>query len=183
MVDVGDKVRPPGDPPDPGMTYVQKVTGSGAGGRLKPEELVADEFVDERMRVEFPEGVDGEPVVTIGLEVLEAMNGLWKKCLIIKVLNRNVSISVLAKRLREMWNPKGSMKVLDLPRDFFMVRFELEEEYMVALTGGPWRAFSSYLMAQAWTPEFDPMSDEIETTAVWVRLANIPVNYYHRAIL
>lgn len=58
------------------------------------------------------------------------------------------------------------MTVLDLPRQFFMVRFELEDEYITTLTRGPWRAFGSHLVVQAWTPDFDPMTDEIETTPV-----------------
>lgn len=72
---------------------------------------------------------------------------------------------------------------MDLPRQFFMIRFELEDEYLAALTGGPWRVFGSYLMTQTWNPEFDPLRDEIVTTPVWIRLSNIPVNFYHKAIL
>ncbi|XP_013689967.2 uncharacterized protein LOC106393860 [Brassica napus] len=75
------------------------------------------------------------------------------------------------------------MYVMDLPRQFFMVRFEKEEEYLAALAGGPWRAFGSYLMVRAWSPEFDPLKDDIVTTPVWIRLTNIPVNFYHRSIL
>lgn len=183
MVDIGEGTPPPGDPPDPGALWVQKVKGSGAGGRVRPELVMDDEFVEGKVRLEFPGGVDGEPVITIEQEVLDVMNGLWKRCMIVKVLGRSISIAVLSKRLKELWKPKGTMHIIDLPRHFFMVRFELEEEYMAALTGGPWRTFGSYLMVQAWTPEFDPLSDDIVTTPVWVRLSNIPVNFYHRAIL
>ncbi|KAG7534372.1 Endonuclease/exonuclease/phosphatase superfamily [Arabidopsis thaliana x Arabidopsis arenosa] len=183
MVEAGEKVRPPGEPPDTGMNWLQKVVGGNVGGRPDPEGLMADAFVEERVRLVFPEGEDGEPVVTIESEVLEAMNGLWKNCMIVKVLSRNISISVLSKRLKEMWRPKGAMHVMDLPRQFFMVRFELEDEYLMALTGGPWRAFGSYLMVQAWAPEFNPLIDEIVTTPVWIRLADIPVNFYHKVIL
>lgn len=73
--------------------------------------------------------------------------------------------------------------MMDLPRQFFMIRFELEEEYLAALTGGPWRVFGNYLMVQDWSPNFDPLRDDIVTTPVWVRLTNIPVNYYHRCLL
>lgn len=38
-------------------------------------------------------------------------------------------------------------------------------------------------MVQAWTPEFNPTSDEITTTPVWVRISNLPVNFYHKEIL
>ncbi|CAA7018342.1 unnamed protein product [Microthlaspi erraticum] len=111
------------------------------------------------------------------------MNGLWKRYMIVKVLGRKVAMAVLRKRLRELWKPTEAMYVMDLPRNFFMVHFESEEEYLAALTGGPWRDFGSYLMVKAWSPAFDPSRDEITTTPVWVRLSNLPVNYYHRTIL
>ncbi|XP_018460144.1 uncharacterized protein LOC108831073 [Raphanus sativus] len=183
MEDIGGKGRPPGDPPDNSGSWLQKVVGSNAGGMPVPEEAVGEEFVESRLRLEFPNGEDGEPVITIEDEVLMAMNNLWKRCMIVRVLGRNVPISNLNRKLKELWKPKGSMFVMDLPRQFFMVRFELEEEYMAALSGGPWRAFGSYLMVQAWTPEFDPLKDDIVTTPVWVRLSHIPVNFYHKTIL
>lgn len=125
MVDVGDRGRPPGDPPDDTRLWVKKVVGGNPGGRLTPETLVDRAFVRERVQLEFPDGEDGEPVITIGAEVLEAMNGMWKRCLIVKVLGRNIAISVMNKRLREMWKPKGDMFLMDLPRQFFMIRFRV----------------------------------------------------------
>lgn len=92
-------------------------------------------------------------------------------------------IAALRKKLKELWSPTGAMYVMDLPRQFFMIRFEKESEYLAALTGGPWRVFGSYLMVRAWSPEFDPLRDDIVTTPVWIRLTNIPVNFYHRSIL
>ncbi|XP_048633624.1 uncharacterized protein LOC125607999 [Brassica napus] len=183
MEDIGGKERPPGDPPDVPGSWVRKVVGSSEGGMPVPEEVVDERFVESRLSLEFPNGEDGEPVITIGEEVLTAMNSLWKRCMIVRVLGRNVPILSLRRKLIELWKPKGSMFVMDLPRHYFMVRFELEEEYMAALSGGPWRAFGSYLMVQAWSPEFDPLKDEIVTTPVWVRLSHIPVNFYHKTIL
>lgn len=183
MEDIGEKGRPPGDPPDVPGSWVRKVVGCNEGGMPVPEEVVDAEFVESRLRLEFPNGEDGEPVIIIGEEVLTAMNSLWKRCMIVRVLGRNVPLLSLTRKLKELWKPNGSMFVMDLPRNFFMVRFESEEEYMNALSGGPWRAFGSYLMVQAWSPDFDPLRDEIVTTPVWVRLSHIPVNFYHKTIL
>ena len=184
MMDVGERARPPGDPPDIGLSWVAKVAGTSEGGMSVPESLIDDAFVSERLRVEFPNGEDGEPCITIETEVLEAMNRMWKQCMIVRVLGRSVAISALSKKLRELWDPKGAMYVMDLSRQYFMVCFEKEDEYLGALTGGPWRVFGSYLMVRAWSPEFDPLRDDIVTTPVWwVRLTNIPVNLYHRSIL
>ncbi|XP_006287598.2 uncharacterized protein LOC17883892 [Capsella rubella] len=175
--------RPPGDPPDGRGVWVQKVVGSNSGGMLIPEEVVPHEFVKTHTKLTFPDGLNGEPVITVGREVMEAMNGLWKKCMVVKVLGRSLSIAVLSRKLKEMWRPQGAMVVTDLPRQFFVVRFEFEEEYMAALTGGPWKMFGSYLMVQAWSPDFDPLRHDIVTMPVWIRLLNIPMNLYHSSIL
>lgn len=159
------------------------MTASNIGGIPIPEDILDDQFVMDRLNLEFPNGEDGEPTITIGDEVLHAMNGLWRQCIIVKVLGWKVPVSVLNKRLRELWKPAGEMLVMDLPRQFFMIRFGVEEAYMTALTRGPWKIFGSYLLTQAWTPEFDPLQDEIATTPVWIRLSNLPVNFYHRSIL
>ncbi|KAG2307473.1 hypothetical protein Bca52824_027221 [Brassica carinata] len=183
MMDVGERARPPGEPSDKVTTWASKAAGTMEGGMPIPEVLIDDGFVSRRLRVEFPNGEDGEPSITIENEVLEAMNGMWKQCMIVRVLGRNVPISALSRKLRELWNPKGLMYVMDLLRQFFMVRFEKEAEYLEALTGGPWRAFGSYLMVRAWSPKFDPLRDNIVTTPVWIRLTNIPMNFYHRSFL
>ncbi|XP_048611518.1 uncharacterized protein LOC111198274 [Brassica napus] len=138
MMDVGERARPPGDPPDAAASYASKGVGTNGGGMPVPESLIDDVFVSERLRVEFPNGEDGEPSITIEPEVLEAMNGMWKQCMIVRVLGRNVPISALSKKLRGY----GTLK----------------EEW------GPWRAFGSYLMVRAWSPEFDPLRDDIVTT-------------------
>ncbi|XP_010474089.1 PREDICTED: uncharacterized protein LOC104753550 [Camelina sativa] len=183
MVDIGGTDRPPGEPPDTLGSWVSKVTGRTVGGMPNPDSIVDDAFVMERVSMAFSYNEDGEPEITIGQEVLDAMNGLLKSCMIVKVLGRSMPIAVLQRKLRVLWKPKGAMYVMDLPRQFFMVRFDVEEEYMVALTGGPWRIFGNYLMVQAWTLEFDPLKDEITTTPVWVRISILPYNFYHKAIL
>ncbi|KAL0707411.1 hypothetical protein Bca4012_073837 [Brassica carinata] len=118
------------------------------------EEVFDEEFVESRLSLEFPNGEDGEPVITIGKEVLTAMNSLWKRCMIVRVLGRNVPILSLRRGRVHGCSIRGSME-----------------------------AFGSYLMVQAWSPDFDPLKDEIVTTPVWVHLSHIPVNFYHKTIL
>ncbi|EOA15120.1 hypothetical protein CARUB_v10028495mg, partial [Capsella rubella] len=178
-----DDGRPPEGIPVMSRVWVEKVQSSIGGGIPSPETVLEDEFAKTRMRVEFPNGAKGEPVITIGKEVLEVMYGLYRNCMIVKVLGRHITIDALNRKLKEMWKPRGGMAVLDLPRQFFMIRFDLEEDYMAAVTGGPWRVFGSILMVKAWSPDFDPVRDDIVTTPVWVRISNLPVFYYHRKIL
>ncbi|KAG2334329.1 hypothetical protein Bca52824_005509 [Brassica carinata] len=92
MEDMGEKGRPPGEPPDAPVSWVRKVVGCNVGGMPVPEEVVDEEFVESRLRLEFPNGEDGEPVITIEEEVLTAMNSLWKRCMIVRVLGRNAPL-------------------------------------------------------------------------------------------
>ncbi|CAL9226597.1 unnamed protein product [Arabidopsis halleri] len=80
-VSMDDDGRPPGITEGESVSWVAKVQESNGGGIPVPEKILADEFVTSRMRLEFPNGDEGEPVITIGQEVLEAMNGLYRQCL------------------------------------------------------------------------------------------------------
>lgn len=40
-----------------------------------------------------------------------------------------------------------------------------------------------YIDGSSLVTDFDTMRDEIVTTPVWVRISNLPVNFYHRVIL
>ena len=84
MMDVGERARPPGDPPDAAASYASKVVGTNGGGMPVPESLIDDVFVSERLQVEFPNGEDGEPSITIEPEVLEAMNGMWRRMVLLR---------------------------------------------------------------------------------------------------
>ncbi|CAF1916733.1 unnamed protein product [Brassica napus] len=75
MMDVGERGRPPGDPPDKLTSWVAKVVETAEGGMPVPEVLIADSFVSERVRVEFPNGEDGERSITIENEVFGS--GEW----------------------------------------------------------------------------------------------------------
>ena len=113
MEDVG---RLPGEDPMNSVSWAERVKKRSGGGIPRPKSVIDDAFVASHMRVEFPNGEDGEPVVTIDPEVVEIMNGLWKQSMIVKVLGRHVLIAALSRKLRELWKPKGGMYVLDLPR-------------------------------------------------------------------
>lgn len=82
-----------------------------------------------------------------------------------------------------MWSPSGGMVVIDLPNDFFLVRFELESDLMGALTGGPWMMFGHYMMVKRWDPSFNHNSSVITTTGLWVRISGLPFVMYDRNML
>ncbi|KAL8129528.1 LOW QUALITY PROTEIN: hypothetical protein V2J09_018683 [Rumex salicifolius] len=117
-------------------------------------------------------GLMGNLSFSIDQEVLDAMAGLWKNNIVAKVLGRSFSLPTIERKLRDMWKPAGSMNIIDLPRKriYQSTHWWSGEDLRI-------------LSIDAWSPDFNPLSDVISTTPVWIRLANIPMIYYHKAIL
>ncbi|PRQ53919.1 putative transcription factor interactor and regulator CCHC(Zn) family [Rosa chinensis] len=80
--------------------------------------------------------------------------------------------------LKRKWNPQGPWQLIDLPYDFYIVKFTLESDLNVALCGGPWILAGQTLVVQKWRPEFDPTNEKINNMAVWVRILGLPVRYF-----
>ncbi|KAL4365378.1 hypothetical protein AHAS_Ahas07G0100100 [Arachis hypogaea] len=69
---------------------------------------------------------------------------LWWNSLIVKLVGRKIGYSVM-KRLENMWSGKGSIDVIDLGHDFYLVKFYSQEDLDYALLEGPWKIYDHYL--------------------------------------
>lgn len=106
----------------------------------------------------------------------------WRCAVIIKLMgkpNSNNAIKFMADSLRRKWNLQGPWQIIDLPNDYFVVKFHLHEDLNIALCGGPWIIAGQTLVVQQWKSDFNPSLDEITTMAVWVRIVGLPPRYYN----
>ena len=71
------------------------------------------------------------------------------------------------------------MHLIDIEYSYFIMRFDLVKDYQHALMDGPWFVEDQYLHVQAWEADFHPHIAKISTTAVWLCLENLPIEYYH----
>lgn len=113
--------------------------------------------------------------------VYDKLDLKWRCAVIIKLMgkpNSNNAIKFMADSLRRKWNLQGPWQIIDLPNDYFVVKFHLHEDMNTALCGGPWIIAGQTLVVQQWKPEFNPTLDEITTMAVWVRIVGLPPRYY-----
>ena len=58
------------------------------------------------------------------------------------------------------------MTLIDIEYGFFIMRFDLSQDYHLALMDGPWFVGDQYLHVQAWEADFHPYVEKISTTAV-----------------
>lgn len=107
----------------------------------------------------------------------------WRQAVIVKLLGTKIGFKALEDRLRQMWVRNGIITMVDLGNEYFLVDLSNEEDYAKTLEEGPWLIYNHYLIVRRWTPNFDPMSESIETVAAWVRLSRLPIEYYDSKVL
>ncbi|KAI9126914.1 hypothetical protein K1719_002510 [Acacia pycnantha] len=89
----------------------------------------------------------------------------------------------MVKKLRQLWERKGNIDVFDLQSDFYLVNFQHAEDYMEALTGGPWVINDAYLNVARWRPEFNLKKQGIDSVVAWVRFPDLPAPLFDKKFL
>ncbi|CAI0393265.1 unnamed protein product [Linum tenue] len=126
---------------------------------------------------------EGEPELRISTQFKERLCIPWKKTLVIRLLGRSVSYTYLCSQIRWKWRPKGSMDIMDLNNNSFLVTFSEDQDYLNALTGGPWVILDHYLVVHQWSPSFRTSDKPHKSVVAWVQLPELPVHFYHREVL
>nr|XP_025617103.1 uncharacterized protein LOC112709433 [Arachis hypogaea] len=128
-----------------------------------------------KIRVEKVEAIVN---FAINEAAMKKLRNPWWETLIIKLLGRKISLMALTRRLDAMWSKMGSIDVIDIGNDFFIVKFYSQEDLDFALTEGPWKIFDHYLSIRQWKSDFNPIEATIDQIVAWVRLPRLAIEYY-----
>jgi hypothetical protein len=126
---------------------------------------------------------DGEVVIRFAHELKQKIRAPWSTSLIVKVFGRSVGYVFLVNKLKFMWKAFGNFSCVDLGEGFFLIRFDLKSSFEEVLKGGPWFIGEHFLSLRPWTPNFRASAASVSSVAVWVRLPELPVEYYHKEAL
>lgn len=94
-----------------------------------------------------------------------------------------VGYHFLRGRVLSIWRPSARVDWLDLGKDFFLFRFESKQDMDNMLAGGPWFIRGHYIAICVWEPYFRPSSVEASIIAIWVRLNELPMEFYDPSVL
>ncbi|KAI9105122.1 hypothetical protein K1719_022838 [Acacia pycnantha] len=94
--------------------------------------------------------------------------------MVVKLLGRQPSYGFMVKKLRQIWERKGGIEIFDLDNDFYLVSFQHKDDYMEALTGGPWVINEAYLNVARWRTYFNHKKVQAESVIAWVRFPDLP---------
>ena len=125
----------------------------------------------------------GLVAVKFSKELKQKIRSPWYKALIVKVYERSMGLNLLQSRLLAMWRPIGRLDCVDLSHGFFLTRFSLREDYEATLKRGPWFIGENFLSIRPWEPDFSPATANVASVAVWIRLNELPIEYYHAEAL
>ncbi|KAF7804220.1 putative ribonuclease H protein At1g65750 family [Senna tora] len=124
------------------------------------------------------------PKLNIDQEEYDQWCQPWKLTLLVRLLGKRIGVGFMINRLEKLWKKNGAVTTIDLENGFFAVSFTSQDDYLVALQGGPWIIADHYLLVQRWRPNFNSLSAEEPTKiAVWIRIPNLPLEFYNARCL
>ena len=107
----------------------------------------------------------------------------WGRAFIVKVFGQSVGLNFMQAKLLALWKPAGRLDCVDLGHGFFLTRLSLGEDYENVLRKGPWFIGDHFLSIRPWEPDFKPALASVSSIAIWVRLNELPIEYYNVKVL
>lgn len=90
---------------------------------------------------------------------------------------------MLKEKLTNLWRPTEEIFLIDLGADFFLIMFQQEQNMTHGLHDGPWSLLNSFQSIQKWEPKFRASQARIAYSAIWIRLPELPTEFYDLDIL
>lgn len=98
--------------------------------------------------------VDGIPSITFSDRVHKYIEQKMARNVIIKLLGGRVGFNALLNKISSMWSPRNPVQLMDMENDFYLVRFQDDDNVNKVLSGGSWVIFKQYLFVQPWSQSF-----------------------------
>ncbi|XP_050242502.1 uncharacterized protein LOC126691511 [Quercus robur] len=133
------------------LSFRDKLVGEIPGAYVQAFNFTELMEANEEADEERPDLREGLIAVPFSKELKARIRSPWSKSLIVKVYGRAVGFSFLHGRLLSLWKPVGKIDCVDLGQEFFLIRFSVKEDSKA----------------------------NISSVAVWVRLNELPIEYYH----
>ncbi|GLJ44840.1 hypothetical protein SUGI_0943280 [Cryptomeria japonica] len=123
----------------------------------------------------------GEIVVDL-TEEMEEDHQFWADhAVIARIIGINWSRKEIKSWVEEKWGDRVVIKFL--PKSFFVVLFEKGSERDRILSQENWFANLHAMYIQPWIPNFDPLPLAVYSGPLWIRLYNLPIEYWGEVFL
>lgn len=144
---------------------------------------------EERMEADIESDEEVEELresfvaVKLSRDVKHSIRAVWASSLIVKVYGRFVGFNYIQTKFNSLWKPTSRMDVIDPRKEFFLTRFSCKEDHDMVLRKDPWFIGEHFLSIRPWKPNFKPSTTNVSSIAVWIRLNELPIEYYEVEVL
>ncbi|XP_020218065.1 uncharacterized protein LOC109801415 [Cajanus cajan] len=168
-------------------SYAESVLSTGEGKifsdyhcLLKEMEDFDDKFSVEMDQTDIDEeDLDPCPTINVSQDKFEEWCSTWRNALVINVLGKQISFKALENKINRDWVRSGSIRIIDMPNDYYLVQFSAEEDYRHALYEGPWMIANHYILVQRWRPFFTITASQTRKVAARIRIPGLPIKLYN----
>ena len=77
------------------------------------------------------------PIILLSSKDKQCTRAPWRSALIIKAFGELLGFKFLNYKIRTIWKLEGNLQVIDLGLDYFLVRFQLKNNYWKVINEGP----------------------------------------------
>ncbi|KAJ4845334.1 hypothetical protein Tsubulata_049293, partial [Turnera subulata] len=177
-----EEIDPQPAAPEVNMEESGPTPGGGASAATDSDELDVEGVQCNEGDISFVAGKYG-PVVRLSEGFKERLERRWDYAVVVKLLSRTIGYRTLCARLQTLWQPTRSLKVVDLDNDFYLVRFDCEEDYFKALVGGPWVIMGHALSVRPWDLSFRASEGRVSQAVIWAHFVDFPPSWYNSEVL
>ena len=126
------------------------------------DQMEAESDEDE----EIEEVREGFASISLLKETKQCIRAPLAKSLVVKVFGKTVGYNFLYSKLMGLWKPSGRIDMVELGREFFLLRFSIIEDLEMVLKKGPWFIREYFLSIQRWGANFKPSKALVSSVAV-----------------
>ncbi|KAI0499483.1 hypothetical protein KFK09_017687 [Dendrobium nobile] len=96
--------------------------------------------------------------------------------ILLKVLGKNIPLSICSIELRKHWNRFGNFHLTSLGMNWILCSFKTVTAMDEVLSGGPWYIGGHIVGLDKWSPSFSPLSLKGLSAPVWIRFPHLPLH-------
>ncbi|KAA3463576.1 GroES-like zinc-binding alcohol dehydrogenase family protein [Gossypium australe] len=168
-------------PLEQNISWRDKLVGqSSKDGSIDSERKEAFDILEGDIQKSIKNGI---PSINFSDRIVQFLIQGMENTVIIKLLGRNISLSILQNKLYNLWRPSTTLHLMDIENGYFLAKFQNKLDCERVLSEGLWVIFGQYLTVQPWSISFDPAQDFPNVVMAWIRLPGLPSYLYNHKII
>ncbi|XP_019240946.1 PREDICTED: uncharacterized protein LOC109220933 [Nicotiana attenuata] len=125
----------------------------------------------------------GIKVIALSEEDRQRIYEPWKYAIIVKLVGKRMMHHYLQKKIQDLWRPTEDLQMIDLGEDYYIIKFKKRDNMEKAVQQGPWFINGHFLSITKLKPNFVASKERFTTMAFWIRLPQLPTEFYDGEIL